>query len=305
MIQPVLRIHIGFHKTGTSSTQIALAEQAEAGLLPVLYPLAGRLENWAYAHHQLVEDLRHGNRDSLDAIVVEHRSQPDLPILLSSEDFSMVEAGFTLAQVRQAFPDHRLEIIAVVRNHVDWLRSYYMERVKRNSTQLSPMQFVREHLHTRRFSPALHLARALGGELQLFNYDALTLPAGLFPSLAGVEMQVDAHTRWNRSLTPQATFALLHAYRAGVASQVPVNRVIHNAFKLDQQVRQMAAAVDIFTPAEIAEIHASFADDRAEVNALAGHNVLPDDIPVPKGPHMPEDPSAEAVYLRAFLGNQP
>ncbi len=301
MSEKVLRLHVGYHKTGSSSTQIALAEAFDEGHLPVLYPRAGRLENWAFAHQQLVEDLRYGNTDSLDAIVKEHRAEPEKPILISSEDFSMPEASFTLAIMREAFPDHRLEVVAVLRNHVDWMRSYYMERVKRGSTRLDPMLFFQENRHIRAFAPVLRLARSLGAELTVLSYDDLTLPNDLFPVLTGTEMQVEAKFNWNKSLSPQATFAVRKAYLTGIAKRAKVSDVIHNAFVLDNKLRPLLEKVDIYSQVEIQNIFDFYAADRASINEIAGRTLLSEDVPQAKGPRLDADDDPEASYLRKYL----
>jgi hypothetical protein len=131
-------LHIGTHKTGTTSIQMALAGHPEvlekAGYI---YPLAGRPYGLA-AHHDLALCLRDSRRSNekerlVAALLAEVRETP-YDVILSSEEFIHAlyhspEAfvGFVTA-ITATCP--LVTLVIYVRRQADFLMSNYIERLK-------------------------------------------------------------------------------------------------------------------------------------------------------------------------------
>lgn len=128
--KPIVWLHVGAPKTGTTAVQVAFDERS-LGLLRSgwLYPTAGRFgpghhrlaravstrKNYAYSM-SCFEQLR-GEIDSIGA------SQ----IFISSEDFFLDIDVDALARHLESF---NVNILAYIRCQKDWLRSYFAQFVK-------------------------------------------------------------------------------------------------------------------------------------------------------------------------------
>jgi glycosyltransferase involved in cell wall biosynthesis len=132
-------LHIGTHKTGTTSIQRSL--QAQAARLRqqgVWYPPAGDAQHWRLAY-----DLRAGNRRPLLAALAEARQQGCDTLLLSSEAF-LEQAPFGLARelafLRQEADE--VNIILYLRRQDLYWESLYREAVKNGRTRLPFRAFI-------------------------------------------------------------------------------------------------------------------------------------------------------------------
>lgn len=123
-----LTIHIGTHRTGTTSIQQALAEAPihERG---ILYPKTGRDFN---AHHRLAQAIVGlweqplGLWDDMWR-EVENAGLPQ--VLLSSEDFSWADDK-KVEVLSRMLPDGPRRVIVFLRNPLEFLRSMYVITVK-------------------------------------------------------------------------------------------------------------------------------------------------------------------------------
>lgn len=134
MNERVAIVHVGTHKTGTTSLQVFFETNkpllAQAGLLVAQ---AGRYQTLA-GNHQIAWDLIYSERSSfLDDLVNELRATPQRSALLSSEDFSLLYAYEpSLVALRDAIVSagYRPKIVVYLRPQGSYAESMYVERVK-------------------------------------------------------------------------------------------------------------------------------------------------------------------------------
>jgi hypothetical protein len=132
-----LILHVGRHKTGTSSLQIFFAQNYELLVKQygILYPIVG-LDQWHKNHHPLVEDLvNHGtpiNRDSILGIISEAREHGCHSVLLSSEMLARPSLSIEQLQLlKRAFSDFaEITIVIYLRKQDDFLESVYANRIR-------------------------------------------------------------------------------------------------------------------------------------------------------------------------------
>lgn len=140
-----LILHVGRHKTGTSTLQATLAESRDALTRQgVLYPALPRLKEGAgsggdahIAHHGLarVLDARNGFQGMLPAMVASIRDQaraaPGLDtLLLSSEAFPRIQNPALLRAFIGAFGTPEVEVICYVREVLDYAVSAWRQRIQ-------------------------------------------------------------------------------------------------------------------------------------------------------------------------------
>lgn len=127
-------LHIGTHKTGTSTIQLALAQQPErlagAGFH---FPLTGRLDPDSGQHRLALPapaDTLHALTDSL---IDEIRGTPH-HVILSSEEFSHMlwrrPAEFQRIVDRLSEVVDEIVVILYLRRQTDYIESNYQERLK-------------------------------------------------------------------------------------------------------------------------------------------------------------------------------
>lgn len=130
-------LHIGTHKTGTTSFQAMLADDEDGRFAAVglCYPMAGRVE---WGHHGLANELLQPGAadpagDPLGQLTAELRESDKPAVILSSENFSVLFGRpERLEALRQALAAAAVdvEVIAVLRNPADYLESLYVELLK-------------------------------------------------------------------------------------------------------------------------------------------------------------------------------
>jgi hypothetical protein len=135
----VCYLHVGTHKTGTTSIQRFCAQNdaalAAAGLL---YPRTARLQPESPGHHnvafELSGDARFApSRPKLADVVTEIAAQRPLQACLSSEAFEYLHVmPERLAQLRAAFEaiGYDTAVILYLRSQADYIESLYAELVK-------------------------------------------------------------------------------------------------------------------------------------------------------------------------------
>jgi hypothetical protein len=127
-------LHIGTHKTGTTSLQLFFEANkprfAQAG---VLVTQSGRYETLAGNHHIAWELLYGPQSEHLDELVAELRASPYRTALLSSEDFCLLYAyEASLVALRDAIlsTGYTPKIVLYLRPQGPYAESMYVERVK-------------------------------------------------------------------------------------------------------------------------------------------------------------------------------
>ncbi|WOJ93439.1 hypothetical protein R0135_16885 [Congregibacter variabilis] len=136
-----LLLHIGRHKTGTTSIQSFLQQNRAALLAKHGYfvPQSGRIKD---GHAALAHPLQPRNADARKDIedprlipsFVELKKElalqdPDNTAVISSEGFQNCKPEL----VREAFSDYDVSVIVYLRNQLDYLASSYAQRVQATS----------------------------------------------------------------------------------------------------------------------------------------------------------------------------
>ncbi len=130
-------LHIGRHKTGTTSLQsfFALNDSLLAGKYGILYPVTGRNRKKHY-HHPIFKNLINHDGDIspqlIAAIFEEGVKNNTKTILLSSE--MLARPGISdeqLERVRDAFSGHSIKIIVYFRRQDMFLLSMYANGIRR------------------------------------------------------------------------------------------------------------------------------------------------------------------------------
>jgi hypothetical protein len=152
-------VHIGLHKTGTSSIQTFLKRNKPAlQARGYLYPRTG----WtAGGHHNLAYELLGRKRFSTDAgrlADLEAEIAPAANVILSSEEFEFLE----LAQVRAfqaALGERPVRVLVYLRRQDALIASTYAQQVKMGARMKTFDGYARDSLYNARFDFALLLDR--------------------------------------------------------------------------------------------------------------------------------------------------
>lgn len=148
-------IHIGTHKTGTTTIQDTFWHNAERlAQHGIAYPQLSRITG----HHGLVCDwvrlppafqLPEGSRAQLRRLARDHVDS-DATLFLSSEEFSRSEPGncVDLAELRSFFAGFdRVRVLCVLRTQWEFLQSVYLE-VSKVGNPPKPETFVQSAIET-------------------------------------------------------------------------------------------------------------------------------------------------------------
>lgn len=267
---PVLVIHIGSPKTGTTAIQGFLKTNAtpleKAGLR---FIRAGRTN---ISHNSLVQPLLRGRaEDTLDAIRRELVDAHAGTAVLSSEMFFQPAAAPVLAEAFSGL-DREISIVGYLRRPDAYAEAMYKQKVKNGRIAPDPVAFLESWRRHLRYGPVVEAYRAAFGAeaLRIRPFRRSLFPEGDvvrdFLATCGVEhgdefSSPDAPS--NRSLSRAVSEALGR-----------VNR--HTPFNTRVMIREIAAAADpdtirsgdVFDIAIRREIVASCADDLAEVGTI-------------------------------------
>ncbi len=124
-------LHIGTHKTGSTSLQFFLDRAAPAlRKQGVLYPQAGRSERLPFAHHALAWDIlkteEAPRKDVWRAVKEEIAAWTGDEVVLSCEDFSLCNDAQT-TEVVGKLEGFRVEVVVYVRKPIDYALSAYKQ----------------------------------------------------------------------------------------------------------------------------------------------------------------------------------
>ena len=129
-------LHIGTHKTGSTSLQFFL-HRAEAALRErgVLYPRAGRSERLWFAHHALawavLKTEEAPAEDVWRAVKEEIAAWTGDEVVLSCEDFSLCDDA-QASEVVGMFEGFRVEVVVYLRKPIDYALSAYKQHLTSN-----------------------------------------------------------------------------------------------------------------------------------------------------------------------------
>lgn len=153
---PVLFVHVGPHKTGTTYLQHRLVADRDRLLsrLGVVYPRTG--QDVLFGHHSLVPLFRKPIERSREL----GRLRTELNVgdvgLLSSEEFSRLKSVH-LSRLREYFHEFDIRVVAYLRVRSELLLSYWSESVKHGKGQGFP-EFLADSLATPHASPLINQA---------------------------------------------------------------------------------------------------------------------------------------------------
>lgn len=131
-----LYIHIGIHKTGTSSLQAMCVRNREYLATKNIYYPTSCL--WKGGHHNLAweiikdqrADEKYGNINALFQEINENTSEV---YLISSEDFSRFSINHK-EQLKQLFAQFEVKIIIYIRNQFDYIVSSWSTIIRENTS---------------------------------------------------------------------------------------------------------------------------------------------------------------------------
>ena len=241
-------VHIGTHKTGTTSLQLFFQENfhefARAGMHVAqagryLMRDASGATAATPGHHDLAWDLVADGENVLRAVLDELRAVPSRSALLSSEDFSLLYARPAMLEIlrdRMLAAGFGVKIVVYLRAQAAYAESMYVERLKH--AHVRPLAvYLDRILEEGRYLPpgtrqdiAFEYGRLLEPFVRVFGAenvavrayapqntteifaDFLTVLQHFDPELAAAQPKLKvAHPRQNESLSFAGVLATLHA----------------------------------------------------------------------------------------------
>lgn len=205
-----LFLHIGFHKTGTSSLQEYLNQKREElQAHNIFYPesfnneFPGNVDlSWAFNKSPPVWSTV--NDDNKELIFEFYRKQIDATdcdnIIISSEDFALLDTQPAIIQeIKDYFTEFDVKVIAYLRDPIDFMASLYCHAVRSRSVTYSLKKYIAEDYSFRSADYSLRLlpwARVFGKEnILVKKYDTNEFVnnslVGDFFDTIGIELTVD------------------------------------------------------------------------------------------------------------------
>jgi hypothetical protein len=186
-------LHIGTHKTGSTSIQQFLAgasDQLQEDDL--LYPEAGRPHDRApHGHHTLAWSVQQKrgleNLEGWKEVVREIRRSPCARVLLSSEVFETCSLE-EIQQIRGFFPNSEVKALVYLRKPFSYMVSMYKQHIKAWGETRSFRRFADAKMHLCDYPSLLaRWRRELGeGKIIARSFEECCKPNGLEASLLDV-----------------------------------------------------------------------------------------------------------------------
>jgi hypothetical protein len=260
-----LFLHIGPAKTGTSAIQHVLSRHDRS---VVIYPRHGLWFDGS--HHGLVlnffKDFRRAetvreNPQALFAAIGREAAQSERNVLISSEVFPGRDvASFAAALLSHLGNGFRVEVLAVIREHLERAASLYGQRVKDGFTaeKRTPDEFLARGWGALRYRNVLEALRRSGLAVTALDYHPATSCVMRFLMHVGFrEHEIAGVPARNPAPATKALVALL-----------AINRTARTPRSRERMVRAVAG---------LREYHAaSKLIFRAEVASRAAQDWLPD-----------------------------
>jgi hypothetical protein len=164
-----LYLHIGLHKTGTSTLQNVLGRHAQAlAALGVLWPKSGRAGG---AHHNIAYELLGRPRfdPSLGGLDDLLRETSDAErAVVSSEDMEFLELGGVRA-LKARLGDRDVKVVVYLRRQDELIASTYAQQVKMGAL-LGPFE---EYARASLYAPRFDFSQLLGRWTGVFGGEAI------------------------------------------------------------------------------------------------------------------------------------
>lgn len=130
-------LHIGDAKTGSSSIQNVLSNSADIlSDQGVLYPMSGRANEKAIAHHKYArcfnsrnENYGH-NLEIHSQLISEFEKSGCNQMIISSEGFCSYRCDDDIYRLKELFDGYTVKIVAYIRRPDLWVESWYCQAVK-------------------------------------------------------------------------------------------------------------------------------------------------------------------------------
>ncbi|NDW01330.1 hypothetical protein [Salipiger sp. PrR002] len=148
---PTLYIHVGLHKTGTTSLQKTLHDNRPAlREQGILYPETGLSEKAAnWGHHELAYALRHrGKARQFWTAMREEADAKALPkVMISSEEFALLPfptmpGAEPFKLIAEIFASYEIQLICYLRPQAEMIESLYNHNVKSVGEQRGILDFM-------------------------------------------------------------------------------------------------------------------------------------------------------------------
>jgi len=243
-------LHIGTHKTGTSTIQQWLDRNQTALLRQgILYPLSGRPRRVPDAQHALAWSLRgifdQRFDDHWPTLLKEIEKSDAGHAIISSEDFDFA-TDEQVRRIREVLEKHDVRIVVYLRNPRAFLTSAFTQQVK-SSTRWSgtPRQFLEKNLHRCNYPLLLNRWANMFGKSQVQPrlFDGVDRRGGLladFAAATGIDVEeVDTFDVETQNTKPRMgqVETLLALNR--LEKRMPSNRVCYRLFyALRNRVRE-------------------------------------------------------------------
>lgn len=269
--RPILRIHAGTHKTGTSTLQAVMKAKSDTADPGFLYPVAGRMASWPLAHHDLIRSLSAGNLSVLDQLRAEIEQSQFRVGVISCEDFSLPSAFFAINLLVDRLPGVDIELHTAFRPYLSFAQSYYLERVKRDGTQLKPYEFSREIIDRYRYSTIVNFFESTRLRTFYYEYSSPTFMADIYRALTGLELdQESAAKHHNRAYSYEMTMALRSIYRQHRGKVFDIDKILHAAWQLEQHLGFVDSKRSLLRHAEAVALNDLLGDEHTYMQARFG-----------------------------------
>jgi hypothetical protein len=265
-----INIHIGMHKTATSTLQQLFKKAYEKNDKEFLYPMSGRMEAWPVAHHKLISDFNSCDFSSHDDLLEEIRDYTDVydgNVVISCEDYSFTDNFGALIYLINILKDYEIEIFVAFRDYIGWFESFYLERAKRRETELGSVSFVRENFNKHKYSLIINFLKQLNVGINFFNYNSDDFVKCAFKDIVGFELSdsIKIH-HWNQGYSYPMTKVLMNIYKEN--PELSVERTIEKAYHMEKFLGVNKKDFPVFSDEQKKQILEWLAEERALLEQL-------------------------------------
>jgi hypothetical protein len=269
--RPILRIHAGTHKTGTSTLQAVMKAKSDLADPGFLYPVTGRMAAWPLAHHDLIRSLSAGNLSVLDQLRAEIEEGRFRIGVISCEDFSLPSSFFAINLLVDRLPDVDIELHTAFRPYMSFAQSYYLEQVKRDVTQWKPYEFVRETINSYRYSTIINFFESTRLRTFYYEYSAPNFMAQIYRALTGLDLDSKSAGQYhNRAYSYEMTMLLRSVYRQNQGKVFDIDKILHAAWQLEQHLGFIDSKRSLMRHAEAVALNDFLSGERTFMRARFG-----------------------------------
>lgn len=269
--RPILRIHAGTHKTGTSTLQTVMKAKSDTPDPGFLYPMTGRMASWPLAHHDLIRNLSAGNLSVLSQLRAEIEQSRFQVGVISCEDFSHPWAFFAINLLADRLPDVDIELHVAFRPFISFAQSFYLEQVKRDGTQSRPFEFVRETIDRYRYSTIINFFESTGLPTFYYEYSSRDFMPRIYHALTGFDLDKrSAEQQYNRAYSYEMTMILRSIYKRHQGKVFDIDKILHAAWELEKHLGFVDRKRQMLRHAEVTMLNNFLGGEREYMRARFG-----------------------------------